>query len=210
MPFTILPAIKKDCQEIAQIQLEACSTDPGFSTIFPSAATPEAVEFFAKTFRDGLANDANAELFKAVDEATGRIASFVRWHYFTARSSDDPETVPADYDFPNGANTEAGNLLIRNGNLKRIDIMGGQPYAYLSVLCTASEYRKQGAGSSLIAAGLSIADRQGLPSYVEGTPIGRGIYERHGFREVDRLELMLKPWRTENVYNICMIRPTSK
>lgn len=37
----------------------------------------------------------------------------------------------------------------------------------------------------LLAAGLAEVDAAGLPAYLEGSAAGRGLYERHGFREIE-------------------------
>ena len=54
--------------------------------------------------------------------------------------------------------------------------------------------------------GLERADDRGLAAYVEGTPVGLPLYEKYAFKEVDRLQLELSPWKEGDHSNICMIR----
>jgi hypothetical protein len=50
-------------------------------------------------------------------------------------------------------------------------------------------------------------DAKNLPAYVEGTPMGVGMYRKFFFEEVDDLRLELEPWKEGDYFNICMVRP---
>ncbi|KAF3058211.1 putative gnat family protein [Daldinia childiae] len=62
----------------------------------------------------------------------------------------------------------------------------------LSLLCTSPKYYRRGAAKALLLPMLTIADAHGLKSYLEATPNGKGVYEKLGFREIDRLTFNLK------------------
>jgi GNAT superfamily N-acetyltransferase len=76
----------------------------------------------------------------------------------------------------------------------------------LAALGTAPKYQRQGAGAKLLEWGLERADDRGLTVYVEGTPAAVPLYERSGFREIERLKLELAPWVSDEHSNVCMIR----
>ena len=80
----------------------------------------------------------------------------------------------------------------------------------LAAVGTATKYRKQGAASLCLEWGTAYADKKGLPGYVEGTPIGTGIYRRFGFEVVDRVKLELSPWNDGSFWNVCMVRPAKR
>jgi predicted acetyltransferase len=80
----------------------------------------------------------------------------------------------------------------------------------LAAVGTAPKYRKQGAASLCLKWGTRLADEKGLPGYVEGTPIGTGIYRRYGFEVIDRLKLALSPWNDRDFWNVCMVRPAKQ
>ncbi|KZZ96836.1 Acyl-CoA N-acyltransferase [Moelleriella libera RCEF 2490] len=66
--------------------------------------------------------------------------------------------------------------------------------ADLKLLHTDPQHQRRGAASSLLNWGIAEADRLGLPAYLESTPEGRVLYERHGWREVGRLVVDLSKW----------------
>ena len=42
--------------------------------------------------------------------------------------------------------------------------------------------------------GLDIADKLGLPSYLEASPMGKGLYERMGYQPVRRMDFDAREW----------------
>ena len=68
------------------------------------------------------------------------------------------------------------------------------PHLYLSVLGVDPPRQGQGVGSRLIAPGLELCDREGVPAYLE-TARERNVvfYERHGFRVTHELTLPRGP-----------------
>lgn len=64
--------------------------------------------------------------------------------------------------------------------------------AGLSNLFVVPAHQRRGIASSLISRGLSdLADHRGLPVYVEATPDGVAVYEKHGFVAVESFEIDL-------------------
>jgi ribosomal protein S18 acetylase RimI-like enzyme len=64
------------------------------------------------------------------------------------------------------------------------------PHRYLYLVGVHPEGQGAGLGSALIRAGLEACDRDGLPAYLESSKERNvPLYERHGFRVVERLEL---------------------
>lgn len=49
-----------------------------------------------------------------------------------------------------------------------------------------------GAGSALLKWGAELADKEGLPSWLEASPEGHGLYKRFGFEPVDVMDLKVK------------------
>lgn len=60
----------------------------------------------------------------------------------------------------------------------------------------------------LVRWGTEQADRDGLPAYLEASPAGRPLYERLGFKEVERREFELSKYGGEgSEISTVMIRP---
>jgi GNAT superfamily N-acetyltransferase len=60
-----------------------------------------------------------------------------------------------------------------------------EPFWYLDHIAVAADRRGSGFGAALIQHGLTFADRDGVPAFLEtGRPGNVGYYERRGFRTV--------------------------
>lgn len=207
--FILTEATRDDCEAIARIEFEACGEDPGFSTIFHKGATPAVLKDYTQRFEKDLTDDPTCHMYVVREAATKEVVSFATWHFFPQRHQDeiDEQILIDDFHLPRDANHEAGNQLIRNGLRKRHDLMGVLSYAYLAATGTLLRWRRKGAASMLLEHGLFMADRQALPSYVEGTPAAKMLYGKFGFTEVSKLKLEVSPWKEGEFWNVCMIRP---
>lgn len=56
----------------------------------------------------------------------------------------------------------------------------------LKLLHTDPKHQRRGAASLLLESGLKEADRLNIPSCLESSVEGRKLYEKFGFKEVDR------------------------
>lgn len=78
----------------------------------------------------------------------------------------------------------------------------------LKLLHTDPIHQKRGAGSMLLQWGVNEADRLGIPSYLEATREAHRLYERYGFREVERLAIDLSKWESGLTAEVSlMLRP---
>jgi GNAT superfamily N-acetyltransferase len=65
-----------------------------------------------------------------------------------------------------------------------------RPHFYLSLLGTHADHRGRGLGMALLAAGLELVDREGMPAYLESTNNDNDRrYMRHGFEPFGQIEL---------------------
>lgn len=59
--------------------------------------------------------------------------------------------------------------------------------------------------------GVELADRHGLPCYLEASPAGHHLYRKFGFEDVEMLEVDLTPHGGHGKHGLmCMIRPPNK
>jgi GNAT superfamily N-acetyltransferase len=88
------------------------------------------------------------------------------------------------------------------------EILGGQPYALLNVIATLPSYQRCGVGVMLLRWGLEQADELGLQSYLEASPMGKGLYLKNGFEEVRDVEFDALKWGLDrDLPHVCMLRP---
>ncbi|KAF4548975.1 Hypothetical protein D9617_24g016890 [Elsinoe fawcettii] len=59
-----------------------------------------------------------------------------------------------------------------------------EDFIFLDQVKTLPEYQGKGAGSLLVRWGAELADREGLPTRLEATPFGRGLYEKYNFEKL--------------------------
>jgi hypothetical protein len=65
----------------------------------------------------------------------------------------------------------------------------------LALLVTASQYRRQGAGSIIVKWGIELSETSGLPCYLQASEQGRRLYSHHGFQAIDTAEFDLSKYR---------------
>jgi ribosomal protein S18 acetylase RimI-like enzyme len=69
-----------------------------------------------------------------------------------------------------------------------------EPHWYLPMIGVEPQHQGKGYGSQLLSHALAIADRDGLPAYLESTtPDSRRLYERHGFEVVGEIQFGSSP-----------------
>ena len=78
--------------------------------------------------------------------------------------------------------------------LRNLSVMEAQhpsePHYYLNILGTDPDRQGEGIGSALLRAVLDRCDERGIPAYLEATSErNRPLYERHGFRVTDEIQL---------------------
>lgn len=64
----------------------------------------------------------------------------------------------------------------------------------LTNIATREPLRRLGAGSLMLEWGLKQAREEGVPAYLEAVADAKGLYEKHGFREVDSVPIDCTPF----------------
>ncbi|KAL2157967.1 hypothetical protein VTH06DRAFT_4776 [Thermothelomyces fergusii] len=71
----------------------------------------------------------------------------------------------------------------------------GEAALYLSLLACSPSFQRRGAGSALMAWGVNLADRLGLPSRLEASPVSYSLYKKFGYEDMAVLDLEItKTW----------------
>ena len=94
------------------------------------------------------------------------------------------------------------------GAEKRRANLGGKPYVLLSILATHPDHHRRGVGAMHLKWGCDLADKLGLPAYLEATPKGKPLYERFGFEGVGNMRFDARKYgHQEQIPHVCMLRP---
>ncbi|CAI4214768.1 unnamed protein product [Parascedosporium putredinis] len=120
----------------------------------------------------------------------GRVVGFAKW---TRPHSDGEEPYPESHDplmngpWPTDGNPALAEAFFTGIERKRRETMGDRKFWFLHILAVHSDYQGRGASSSLLRWGVGRAQEDKLPCYLDASPGAKPIYEKYGFREVDRL-----------------------
>ncbi|KAH7097659.1 acyl-CoA N-acyltransferase [Auriculariales sp. MPI-PUGE-AT-0066] len=173
-----------DAEPIAQVESDAFG-DPSY--IYPRALK-DPKEFRAWQMDSNLSVIRDAEnaassttmTWLVVENTTdSRLAAILRFERVQNLVA-TPHVLIIDAPF--GGPEQAAFLNAMT--LTRRKIMGTQPHIYVYVLATHPDYQRRGAASAVLDHMRRIADEDNLPMYLESSPIGVGMYDKMGFKEV--------------------------
>lgn len=92
------------------------------------------------------------------------------------------------------------------------EVMGSEePYLMLRTLATHPDHQRRGAAKILLDWGLKMADDLGVPTYLDGTSIGKPVYDKNGFKVIKTVEWDREPWGGKGKdCHWCMVRQPRK
>lgn len=153
--------------------------------VFPSDL-PSSWDFWREAMAEGL-QDPCEHTVVAEDMSTAppTVVGFAKWKALPAGTEipQPPTEWPAD--------PELGTAFFHLMWRKHKEMSGGRPHWYLDLLTTKKDYQKKGIGRMLVEWGLERVDAEGVECCVSGTPEGMGLYEKYGFKEVDKQDRMM-------------------
>ncbi|KAF7503835.1 hypothetical protein GJ744_003225 [Endocarpon pusillum] len=208
MPLKLLTAEPGDIPRIVQLEEEAFADSPLTPILFPDGKSQDIQDAYVENLLQQWQDNSASRTIKVIDtDLNDKIIAFARWYIFIG---DDVRFIKMDPDERHnilGSNEAAGNEFF-GGLLKiRARIMGRNPHCFLSTLCTDPQHQRRGAGTMLIQWGCDIAQKHGVPSFLEATPAGLSVYQRCGFEEVDRFVFNLEKYGGEGSrVNVQMIK----
>ncbi|KAJ1550153.1 hypothetical protein HK405_001292 [Cladochytrium tenue] len=122
----------------------------------------------------------------------GAVVGYAKW---TLRAEplksadDDAEPLPVRESVGEGVNFDVLLEFRRELRAQRQKWRGTDPSLLLNTLAVAPEVQRSGAGAALVSWGSAqLADTAGLPTLLEATPAGYGLYTRLGFRPVETID----------------------
>jgi ribosomal protein S18 acetylase RimI-like enzyme len=180
MPLILRRATAADASALTEIYFSAFSLDAASLVIFPRG--PASFKWWYDSVIEEMQGTCSS--FVCVYDSSSpnqKIVSYAKWNNPSA-----PVTTNLP-EWPQGSDIKIANLFFGNLLEEHAERMKGRKHWYLEVIATRPEYQGKGAGGQLIRWGLEKVDEEGTETYLEASPHGKPIYERYGFREVDRL-----------------------
>lgn len=210
----ILLAQRSDIPELVEVVLEASRANvfQFFLTPTPSSleqTRKEAIEELNKNFdREGL-------IFLKGCDGSGEIRGVGAWE-MRGWGSKDKEGEERDGSRGEGDMLFAGGLLNLQKASREIEKRDRREelkthilanfasfltswaaptkHLYLSALFTHPKFQGRGIGSALLEYGHEMADREGIPCFLIGTPVGHPFYVHKGWNEIGEFGIDLKDW----------------
>ncbi|KAI1074527.1 acyl-CoA N-acyltransferase [Whalleya microplaca] len=206
-PWEIVPCTVADAGALARNNMGAYWEDPTWILLWTKDIKQEfLIEQCAKRMPRNLLRDRETLRHqKAVDASSGAVVGYARWILPSARTvtaGGEPEWAEAQVpdvgadekkSFEHVASNawwnprddmsglDEKNLIVRNR------ILADKPYIELDYLAVHPDNKGKGIGTTLVQSGIEQAEKMGLDIFTLAFKMGRGIYERLGFKEVDRV-----------------------
>ncbi|KAG9706226.1 acyl-CoA N-acyltransferase, partial [Aureobasidium melanogenum] len=144
--------------------------------------TTESRSAWAEVFRFAC-KDPHTICLKVTDEKTGKIISHGRWVKPKKQVEDEQPGHEEDKWSALGQylDEETADALFGSFAKNRQGMMEERRHHYMELLMTAGEYKGRGAGGMVLEHGTALADAEQVECYIDASPAGRPLYERHGF-----------------------------
>lgn len=196
MAFTIIEALEVDMERAFEIaSLAFGRAQPFWNVTYPNHWTPAGRQSGARNFQETKRSDPFAKYVKAIDNASGRMVGFAKWcilvntvpdfskiSKYNQESDADERKAYQQYLTTQFFAERRDAITMSNGNIVCVDLLAVDP-----------SYQRRGVASALIAWGAQRADDLGFDSVVESSAAGQGVYERHGFFLVKKVQIHVPP-----------------
>jgi GNAT superfamily N-acetyltransferase len=140
-----------------------------------------AIETSKQLFLKMHRMDPSSHWLKVTDSDTGEVVGGCRWHvhetnpYVGAKAAKFVAPFYSDSTEKDFATLVLGQIL--NPRAERYV----KPHAHLHICFVHPAHRRKGVGALLMSWGVERADEMKMESFLEGTLIGRHLYEKFGF-----------------------------
>ncbi|KAK7212418.1 hypothetical protein V2G26_019596 [Clonostachys chloroleuca] len=200
----------QDPPQLLEVETSALADDELTGRCFPDNARPAGVQTRMAAYRRVLHEITVAVLTDDQGRSTGKILGWARWVRRPAPTAPSRSSMQRQRplrhavvnpdDFPaNGDQLFAAGYFQANLDNKA-EVIGQNCHWFLSTLFVRREEQGRGVGGMLISVGTEAADKEGWPTYLNSSPVGKCLYERYGFETV-RIS-----WFTEATTTYHMLR----
>lgn len=209
MTLTLRRATPADSPGITQVHTEAFADGVISQRVFPPCRLTE------DNWAADLASyftDPKTHLLVVTDDSTTppQVIGFAKWSEPRAEGTPAPprptDEEIMDREWPPEVDLPLARAFLCGMAAKRASVMGDARFWFLHILVVKPEHQGRGAGGMMIRWGAERADGDGAACYLDSTTVAKGVYERYGFREVDRLVLEGQDHGGEDLVESMMVR----
>jgi ribosomal protein S18 acetylase RimI-like enzyme len=215
MTLTLRPATPSDVPACAAIAHAAFAPSPLIHHVAPTSEEV-SVAFWSAVISSGVDGDPNAHVVVAEDtsQSPAVLLGLAKWVYVPAGAGvpgigravpeegggggemvsggegegvGEGEGEGAQDVFAHVRDPEMAKRYFAKHYEQHEKFMGARGHWYLELISTKREVKGLGTGRKLVEWGLEKVDADGCEAYLEASPEGRGLFERFGFRVVERL-----------------------
>jgi GNAT superfamily N-acetyltransferase len=211
MALHLSEAAEADAERIATVHMAAFGTNPMLRAQFPTPAIRAQLQ--TRIARKAVADirDPKTAVLVVRDPRIGNeIISFAKW---TRPILELEAYVEPAWEWPDGTNLKVLDAWTEEVDAMQQVVLGHSPFyrklvgmfwrgmlfafgAYvaldLTFIGTDPSYECRGAASLLLRWALEHCARENVPAYLEGTIDAGPLYERHGFKAVANLSMVLE------------------
>ena len=188
-------AVTSDRSAIVDVMVHAFHDDPGAMIIEPDASVrDDTMRAFFHVFMTAAMTEATLMQVSGVP-----LAGMALW--FGPEAHGPSESALAVAVAEAGAPSASDASLARSAAMgEEMEVlhrrlMGEEPHLRLDFLVVDPALQGYGIGGRLLAAGNAVADRRGLPVYLETfTPTNVRFYERRGYRVLEQHQMAAGPY----------------
>jgi len=192
-------ALQSDIPALIRIHMSAFENDNAARLMFKSKKDYEQK---LQGMLTSQISDPNSSVIKAVSTSTStnEILGWLGCEWIgypelgsSVSASDGPAKALAAGE-PKPAEGERTLRSVMRVDFARVqeEWMAGKQYIHIGTAVTHPSHQRKGVGSALVRWATSKADRDGVPCWIQSSPVAHGVYYHCGFRDVGRLEMDLR------------------
>ncbi|KAE8149872.1 acyl-CoA N-acyltransferase [Aspergillus avenaceus] len=204
--WRVEPCSAADGDALAYNNISAFWEDPTWVLSWPGISLEYLIEQSKKRQPRNLLRDRETHRHqKVVDPVTGTVVGYARWILPSEHVTlDDGSPMWPEAQIPDVSDEERQrysemaesawwkpredlDALDEKTDIVKKRLLAERPYIRLDYLAVHPDNKGKGIGSALAASGIRYAEKVGIPLFVLAFKAGRGVYERLGFKEVDRV-----------------------
>ncbi|KAI1337259.1 acyl-CoA N-acyltransferase [Xylariaceae sp. FL0016] len=188
-PFVVLPAQISDIEPAYDVYFAAFAKEAILDFLFPGGVDRKAHTEGTKHWWN---LDRNGYTIKCVDPDTGKIVGMASWDVFWRPGEEGAWPKPPGAEWLQGKEREkAETVLVPLWDMHE-KLFGKRRHVYLPTMAVHPDYQRRGIGRLLMQWGIDMAEKLGLPIYLEATDAGFPLYKSMGFERLTHVSVIHK------------------